>query len=320
MTAGDGGELIHHLHGQSNYTLIDNAVLRDKRLTPTGTGVLVRLASNVPGWRFNAELLAKEWNGLTRNGAEVAIRDLSRHGYIHRVIVRNGNRLATQLHLFIPASSDCRIPGCQSCDPAKVAAHSDQAERDPVTPNISGVTEPPGLIEDHQLPEDHTNLGSLRSPSSSDPASQADADKDDSTGLDAPGARADVERVCEHLADRLEQRFGDRPVIGKRWRTAARLMLDGTPTVTAIPEENIHRAIDWCQDNEFWQPNIQSLPKLREKYKQLRAQAQREQQRNGGIKLSTTDARVNDNLGTVERFRAKEAAALNGASVPQITS
>jgi hypothetical protein len=43
-------------------------------------------------------------------------------------------------------------------------------------------------------------------------------------------------------------------------------------------EEQIHAAIDWCQDDEFWRVNILSMPKLREKFDQLRLAAGRERQ------------------------------------------
>ena len=39
--------------------------------------------------------------------------------------------------------------------------------------------------------------------------------------------------------------------------------------------EDIHRAIEWSQCDEFWRTNILSMPKLREKYDQMRLQASR---------------------------------------------
>lgn len=85
--------------------------------------------------------------------------------------------------------------------------------------------------------------------------------------------RDDVERLCAHLADRIEQNGSKRPNVTKAWRTAARLMLDRDGRT----EEQVHTAIDWCQDNDFWRGNVLSLPKLRDKYDQLRLQAQRQQ-------------------------------------------
>jgi hypothetical protein len=84
--------------------------------------------------------------------------------------------------------------------------------------------------------------------------------------------REDVEKICRHLADRIEGNGSKRPSITKGWRDAARLMLDKDGRT----EEQVHAAIDWCQDSEFWRGNILSLPKLREKYDQLRLQAMRE--------------------------------------------
>lgn len=83
--------------------------------------------------------------------------------------------------------------------------------------------------------------------------------------------RDDVERICDHLADRIEANGSKRPTISKGWRDAARLMLDRDERT----EEQVHAAIDWCQDDEFWRGNVLSLPKLRDKYDQLRLQAQR---------------------------------------------
>lgn len=83
--------------------------------------------------------------------------------------------------------------------------------------------------------------------------------------------RPDVDRLCEHLASRIEANGSKRPAITQKWRDAARLMLDKDGRT----EEQATAAIDWCQDDEFWRANILSMPKLREKYEQLRLQAAR---------------------------------------------
>jgi hypothetical protein len=83
--------------------------------------------------------------------------------------------------------------------------------------------------------------------------------------------REDVQRLCIHLADRITANGSPRPEIGKKWLDAARLMLDNDKRT----EPHLHAVIDWCQDHEFWRSNILSMPKLREKYDQLRLQAER---------------------------------------------
>lgn len=108
--------------------------------------------------------------------------------------------------------------------------------------------------------------------------------------------RLDVENVCRYLADRIEANGSKRPTITKAWRDAARRLIDRDGRTV----EQITRAIDWCQDDPFWKANVLSLPKLREKYDQLRLQAQRGAT---GTRPSTTDQRVAQAQALKERFR-----------------
>lgn len=118
-------------------------------------------------------------------------------------------------------------------------------------------------------------------PTRPDPTRPDQEDKDESEA-DAPDApkssvvaaveyRQDVEQVCEHLAGAIEANGSKRPEVTTKWRTAARLMLDKDGRGI----EEIHGAIEWCQRDEFWRANVLSLPTLREKFDQLRLQAQR---------------------------------------------
>lgn len=88
---------------------------------------------------------------------------------------------------------------------------------------------------------------------------------------DAPSdpKRDDVDRICEHLADRIEGNGSKRPTIAVSWRREARLLMDKDEHT----EDEIHALIDWCQDDSFWRSNVLSLPKLREKYDQLALKA-----------------------------------------------
>jgi hypothetical protein len=88
----------------------------------------------------------------------------------------------------------------------------------------------------------------------------------------APPPRDDVERVCTHLADRVEANGSKRPTIGKKWRDAARLLMDADGRT----EEQVHKAIDWCQEDEFWRGNVLSMPTLRKQFDQLRLAAKRQ--------------------------------------------
>jgi Helix-turn-helix domain len=126
--------------------------------------------------------------------------------------------------------------------------------------------------------------------------------------------RGDAQRLCEHLAGRIEDNGSLRPRITKEWMDAARLMLDNDGRT----EERVHRAIDWCQGNEFWRRNILSMPKLREQYDRLRMQAEDERRRQQGGSSRTSPASGPDRArGWMAAGRAfAEAAERAGKEIP----
>jgi hypothetical protein len=87
-----------------------------------------------------------------------------------------------------------------------------------------------------------------------------------------PIIRPDVIRLCELLADGIQQTTGERPKIGKRWHDACRLMLDRD----GYTYEQVEALVIWTQQHDFWQTTILSMPKLREKRLQLVAQLRRD--------------------------------------------
>lgn len=103
-------------------------------------------------------------------------------------------------------------------------------------------------------------------------------DLDDEPDTDPKNDRDDINLVCQHLSDRIVGNGSKRPTIGKRWRNSARLMIDRDKRTV----EQILKAIDWCQDDEFWRGNVLSMPKLRKQYDALRLAAQRRRNANGG--------------------------------------
>lgn len=84
-------------------------------------------------------------------------------------------------------------------------------------------------------------------------------------------ARPDVDELCSLLADRIVANGSKRPRITKGWRDAARLLLDEDGRTP----EQVRNAITWCQGHDFWRGVVLSMPKLREKYDQLRLAAER---------------------------------------------
>lgn len=78
--------------------------------------------------------------------------------------------------------------------------------------------------------------------------------------------RDDVERLCQHLANSIEDRGAKKPTITKAWRTSARLLLDKD----GYTEQQVVWLIDRSAADDFWSANILSMPKLREKADQLK--------------------------------------------------
>ena len=118
---------------------------------------------------------------------------------------------------------------------------------------------------------------------------------------DVAPLREDVERLCEHLADRIEANGSKRPSITQGWRDAARLMLDRDGRT----ETDVVAAIGWCQGHDFWRSNILSMPKLREKYDQLRLQACRDRGTSSGS-VVPIDRRMTEHAALISQLAAQE--------------
>lgn len=84
--------------------------------------------------------------------------------------------------------------------------------------------------------------------------------------------REDVLSLCNLLADLIQRNGSKRPTVSKAWMDEARRMID----LDKREPEKAARLIQWAQDDTFWRANILSMPKFREKYDQLRLQAEKE--------------------------------------------
>lgn len=117
------------------------------------------------------------------------------------------------------------------------------------------------------------------------------------------GSREDVERLCVHLADCIEGNGFSRPQITKTWRRDMRLLLDRD----GHTEEDIHKAIAWCQADAFWYKNIRSPEKLRAKYERLQADAKDEK---NGRRTISKQAETDDLFDEAQRRAEEREAAM----------
>ncbi|MFF4989658.1 hypothetical protein ACFY19_20865 [Streptosporangium saharense] len=133
--------------------------------------------------------------------------------------------------------------------------------------------------------------------------------EDDTPHPKTPGAaltttalpRLDVERLCAHLADRIAAHGVKRPTITQAWRDAARLLLDKDGRT----EDQVHTAIEWTHDDEFWHKNVLSMPKLRAKYDQLQLAAKAAAKKAAGKPPTTSKA-----AGNAAAYEAAMTAAI----------
>lgn len=155
-------------------------------------------------------------------------------------------------------------------------------------PSSGGVMSPGDTSGDS--PEDYS--GESRSSRTRTRTSSYEEVITSEAGAPDPPPRLDIERLCQHLADRIEANGSKRPAITKKWRDSARLLLDKDGRT----EEQVRAAIDWCQADEFWRGVVMSMPKLRDKYDQMRLQARRTTSgpapASSAPRRSTTDERV----------------------------
>lgn len=185
------------------------------------------------------------------------VKKLAGGRYVHELVdaglweVAEGGWLFHDFTDYLPAS---KAPATAS----EVAAARSEAGRRGARKRWQGATEEEGKLL--------SDVDSKPMPPSR-PVPSTESSDEDSGESDRPELLA----LCEHLADRIEANGSRRPRIGKRWIHAARLLID----IDGRTPEQIHAAIDWSQNDDFWRSNVLSMPKLREKYDQLRLAAAR---------------------------------------------
>ncbi|MFE7510130.1 hypothetical protein ACFU8I_02715 [Streptomyces sp. NPDC057540] len=167
----------------------------------------------------------------------------------------------------------------------------EEVQSQPGTPPHQDSCEPPEgsgeLPEDLQSPPE--TLRPEQGAGSREQGAGNRGDAEPSASADTP-PRADVERVCKHLADVLEKSGSKRPTITAKWRDTVRLMLDRD----GVTVERALAAIDWAHHNSFWQAHILTPMKLREKYDTLRRQAAGDQRRSQPAGPQTADRDMTD--------------------------
>lgn len=245
---------------------------------------------------------AAVWPLDDRTAADVEsdLRALSESSLITRYTLNRRPYLAVngwQEHQKINRPTPSKLPAPEQGEPTP---------EPPLTSDDGDSLRTHGVVREDSRPERNREQGKEQGTGNRE-SSSALAPRDPDPAPD----RDDIERICQHLADRIEANGSRRPTVTKAWRTAARLMLDKD----GRSEQQVHGAIDWCQDSEFWRANILSLPKLRDKYETLRLQATRPAVGGSVVPIgaapsarpSTADQRVAAAMALADRLAAEDA-------------
>lgn len=105
---------------QSNFTIIENRVIRDDRLSYRARGILLYLLSQRDGWRVDATRIAAA-GGEGRDAVRTALRELEGVGYVRYLKQQSaGGRWSTEMIVSeIPLQGSAPDSGNQtSADPA----------------------------------------------------------------------------------------------------------------------------------------------------------------------------------------------------------
>lgn len=103
------------------------------------------------------------------------------------------------------------------------------------------------------------------------PIEEAKASSSEIAEAIRPDVKALLDLLDQELASNEVRRL---PKRNKANVSAMRLLIDKD----GFEPEQVARVIRWCQANSFWRGNIMSASKLREKFEQLRAHANRERE------------------------------------------
>lgn len=121
----------------------------------------------------------------------------------------------------------------------------------------------------HGVTDGVTNGVSNAAPTRPDPT-RREEELRSSSPKSADPPRTDVEGLCRYMHAAVTA-IGVKATIGEKWRDSARLMLDKDER----DQHEIRAVIDWTMADPFWKANVHSVPKLRDKYDQLRLGMQR---------------------------------------------
>lgn len=120
-------------------------------------------------------------------------------------------------------------------------------------------------------PDDRLPIGGLKVAYTEE--EEETEEEDVSTNVETRAFDFDFEttNLCELLSDEITSNGSKRPTVTIKWLEEADRLL----RIDKRDPDAAAELIRWCQQDDFWRANIQSMPKFRKQYDQLRLQKKR---------------------------------------------
>lgn len=240
--------IIRSPRATANFSLISNAVIRDERLSFRARGILLEILSRPDNWSVSADSLAR--NGKEgRSAVLTALKELRAVGYMKTEKLRLKNGQFKTVSIIYDSTQE------------QHAARIGETEVDQTEVGEPKFEKPQSV-----------NRTPLEVLSKKNYKEELFKNKDKEVQEVAIATNPIYESLANYLADCIELNGSKRPTVSDAWIKDIRLLIerDGrTP-------EQVQKAIDWSSNNGFWRSNILSPNKLRQKYDQLRLNAESE--------------------------------------------
>lgn len=260
---------------QRGWMPVEHAIVDDMRLPNRALGLLIRILRRPDNWRTDRESLAKLC-GEGVSAIRSQLQELRKAGYLVQSKYQNerGQWMTETVIYDSPQPVD-------NPDPAPVDNPSTGGGK-PTSGATCGFTAKPQVAPAAGKPVVGNPLVGGRASKDFKDVDLEDLDLElktftseladaspDPTPFDLE--REDIRKIHDHFNASLVERGCKPKPATKASALAVRRMLD----LDKRSVDQVLKCIDWVTADPFWSGNVLSLPKLRERYDQLRLQAQR---------------------------------------------
>lgn len=236
------------------YVRIDNRTARDKRLSWEAKGLLTYILSMDDDWTVMVKELVKASPNAKERKIRVILKELEDLGYIVPLgQLQKSDGKWTKFDRIINEVSTFNKKTALLFTASGDTAHG---------PTASGQAQRISTTEEEVLLNISTTKNKTSAEKSAEPPKIY-------SSLEEAQRWSEAQRLCELLADLIEENGNKKPTVTKEWVQA----MEKTIRIDQRTPTQLENAIRWVQQHDFWSQNILSPTKLRAQYDRIRMQA-----------------------------------------------